>query len=119
MKKNVHTITLDMVHEGSKWMKISERDPNIPERTLSNGFFWTCDFTNPNAKPKIRLFDDNVWYLFKDHPQRKGWNPDYNFTHWLKQGFYKPTITEEDFKEIEDYRNAKLLNSRGQFIYYI
>jgi hypothetical protein len=114
-----HILPLDSTHEGSKWIKISERDPEISERSLSGGFFWTCDFSKRTPKPVIRLFDDNVWYLRKEHPQKKGWNPDFEFTHWLKQGFYIPQFTDEELKEIEDYRNYRARNYASQIMFYI
>jgi hypothetical protein len=116
---NVHVLPLDSTHEGSKWIKICERDPDIPERSLSNGYFWTCDFSEGNPKPKLRLFDDNVWYLRKNSAEKKGWDPDFEFTHWLKQGFYTPKISDDEMKEIQDYRSCQALNYRTQLIYYI
>jgi len=114
-----HVVPLDGTHEGSKWIKICERDPNISERTLSNGHFWTCDFSSSRPKPTLRYFDDNIWYLKKDHPEKKGWNPDFEFTHWLKQGFYTPRVSDEEIKEIQNYRDFQALNYRSQIIYYI
>jgi hypothetical protein len=114
-----HVLPLDSTPEGSKWIKICERDPDISERTLSNGFFWTCDFSARRPKPTLRFYDDNIWYIRKERPEKKGWDPDFEFTHWLKQGFYVPKITDEEMEEIRNYRNYQSLNYHNQIIYYI
>jgi len=113
----IQVLFLDDILEGSKWIKICDRDPNIPERELSNGIFWTCDFRSNVTRPKIRLFDDNVWYL-KSSENLK-WNPNFEFTHWLKQGFYVPKLSSEEIEEIDRYREKKSEDYRNQLIFYI
>jgi len=110
-------LPLDGTHEGSRWIKISERDPKISEMTLSEGLFWTCDFTMNKPKPVMRLFSDNVWYL--RNVIKKGWDPNFNFTHWLLQGFYVPKMTNEDVEEVLEYRSRRSVEFRNQLIYYI
>lgn len=114
---DIQVLFLDETLEGSKWIKICDRDPDLSERELSNGIFWTCDFSFHAAKPKIRLFDDNVWYL-KGSDNVK-WNPNFEFTHWLKQGFYVPSMSSDELEEIDIYREKKSKDYRNQLIFYI
>jgi hypothetical protein len=117
--KDIKILSLVNLFEGSKWIKICERDPNISERELSGGLFWTCDFNSNTPKQKIRLFDDNVWYLKKVGSKNVKWNPDFKFTHWLKQGFYIPQISNEEIEEINKYREDKESSYNNQLIFYI
>jgi hypothetical protein len=114
---DIQVLFLNNTFEGSKWIKICDRDPSLSERELSEGIFWTCDFSSDVTKPKIRLFDDNVWYL-KSSKDLK-WNPNFEFTHWLKQGFYVPDLSSDEIEEIDDYRAKRSEDYRNQLIFYI
>ena len=117
--EDIKILSLGNVFEGSKWIRICERDPNISEREMSSGLFWTCDFDSNHPKPQIRLFDDNVWFLKKMGSKNVKWNPNFEFTHWLKQGFYVPHLSTEEIDEIKRYREEKELNYNNQLIFYI